>query len=599
MVLVLAGVLLLAFLSSHDLWAPDEPYFAEGAREMVADGRWLVPHVNGVLTTDKPPLFFWLVAILSLSLGAVSELSARLPSVLAAIGTLVLTVRLGRRFYGGRTAALAGAILATSFLFWQEARWCRIDSLLCFLIWAALSAFAAFRSGDLDGRRAGILFWLALGLAGLAKGPVGVMLPLGIAILTLIVDRQPRRWWSFAPLAGPAVFGLCAALWVVPASLWGPEGYSVWGAIREHVIDRGLHGMHHEQPFWYYARELPLMLLPWAALLPGALLIAWRRRSSSDRFLLVAALFVVVFFSLSTEKRNLYVLPAFPAFALLMARLVGFLYGWRDRSGGRATSISPRWVTIGQGAVGALLALAALALPAVALRLEGAPVGPLCLAAALLFAGGAGTLALALRSRPLESVVATAAGVALAYLATVAVVLPALDPVKSGRELAGIVKERTAASRAEGHELVAFRLGNLPRALAFYSGGIYARESRRTAVLAQHLAAAGEVFAVVNRSGLEELPGEILEGIAVLHTARLSRKNVLLISNRQPPSGRARRRGVGGFAPLAFLAGRQSGKKGVGSLRAGSGGTARSCADWREWWVRPGATPIEARRSGG
>ena len=76
-------------------------------------------------------------------------------------------------------------MLATTYLFWDKARWRQIDSLLCLLIWVALSAFEAFRAGDPDGRRAGLLFWLAAALAVLAKGPVGLLLPLGIALVVL------------------------------------------------------------------------------------------------------------------------------------------------------------------------------------------------------------------------------------------------------------------------------------------------------------------------------------------------------------------------------------------------------------------------------
>lgn len=84
-VLLAATVLFLWQLGEHDLWAPDEPYFAEGAREMVVDGRWTVPHVNGKVSPDKPPLFFWLIALFSLPLGTVTSFTARLPSALAAL----------------------------------------------------------------------------------------------------------------------------------------------------------------------------------------------------------------------------------------------------------------------------------------------------------------------------------------------------------------------------------------------------------------------------------------------------------------------------------------------------------------------------------
>ena len=86
MAVVSAAILGAWNLGAYDLWAPDEPYFGEGAREMVVDGQWAVPHVNGVVTSDKPPLFFWLIAVFSLPFGAVSSFTARLPSLLAGIG---------------------------------------------------------------------------------------------------------------------------------------------------------------------------------------------------------------------------------------------------------------------------------------------------------------------------------------------------------------------------------------------------------------------------------------------------------------------------------------------------------------------------------
>jgi len=128
-VLLLALVLAVWNVWGYDLWAPDEPYFGEGAREMVVDGEWAVPHVVGAVTTDKPPLFFWLIALLSLPAGAVSSLTARLPSVLAAVGTVALTMRLARRM--GGEGALAGVVLSVTYLFWDKARTAQIDALLC------------------------------------------------------------------------------------------------------------------------------------------------------------------------------------------------------------------------------------------------------------------------------------------------------------------------------------------------------------------------------------------------------------------------------------------------------------------------------------
>lgn len=531
-VLVLAAVLFFWFLGAHDLWAPDEPFFGEGAREMLVDGQWLVTHVNGVVNSHKPPLFFWLIAIFSIPLGAVTEFTARLPSVLAALGTLALVMRLGRRWFGPKTAALAGLLLATTYMFWDKARWSQIDSLLCLLIWVALSAFEAWRSGEADGRRAGALFWCAAALAVLAKGPVGLILPLGIVIIVLAVERELGALRRFAPLVGPLVFVLVAGSWAVAATLWGPADYSVIGALREHFVERGMHGMHHLRPFWYYAERLPLSLLPWTALLPGALVLAWRnrRRSAGLRLALVAAVFVVVFFSISTEKRDLYVLPALPAIALMMAAMVAEVSGWRDELGDSAV-VHRRWVTTGQGIVGGLFTLVALAAPFLGDRVEVLPGWMVMILSGLLLATGAVTLATAVRGRALASVVVTAAGMAVLYLTATALVYPAMEPRKSARSFALQIKEATVDSRAAGNRVMAWRAGNIPTAIAFYSDGLYTVETEDPEELARHLRQDDLVYAVVLASDLEEVPADALEGISVVAEARLSRRDLWLIAN--------------------------------------------------------------------
>ena len=534
LVLILAAVIFLWFLGAHDLWAPDEPFFGEGAREMLIDGQWLVTHVNGVVNSHKPPLFFWLIALFSLPLGAVTEFTARLPSALAALGTLVLVMRLGRRWFGPRTAALAGSLLATSYMFWDKARWSQIDSLLCFLIWVALSAFADWRSGDAGGRRAGALFWCAAALAVLAKGPVGLLLPLGIVIVFLAVERDYGSLRRFAPFLGPVVFVLVTGSWAMAATLWGPADYSVIGALREHFVERGMHGMHHVQPFWYYSERLPLSLLPWTGLLPGALVVAWRNRRHSEglRLSMVAAVFVVVFFSISTEKRDLYVLPAFPAIALMMAVLVGRISGWREGFEGAATP-NRKWVTVGQAIIGGLFTLVAVAVPFVSGRVEYLPGWMVYLLGAVLLVTGVAVLATAMRGRALDSVVATAGGMAVLYLLATAFVYPAMGPRKSSRTFALETKKITAESRAEGHRVVAWRAGNIPTAVAFYSDGLYTVETDDVDVLARHLRQDALIYAIVRMDQIDEVPADARDGLTVLHEQRLSRKDLAVVANRR------------------------------------------------------------------
>ncbi len=534
--LVLLAVVLFCWnLWGYDLWAPNEPFFGEGAREMIADGKWLVPHINGELNTHKPPVFFWLIALLSTPLGAVSSFTARLPSVLAALGSLLLTLRLGRRTSGRRTAVLAGAILLTTHMFWDKARSAQIDALLSFLVLVAVSAFEAWRAGDLNGRRAGIVFWLAAAVATLAKGPVGVAVPLGIALVTLAFDRKLGSWRDFAPLSGPLVFVAVTGLWAAAASLWG--GYSLGGALQEHVVDRAIHGMHHAQPFWYYLKVLPAVMVPWSFLLPGALIYAWRRRRADDRLLLVAGLFVVVFFSIPTEKRDLYILPAAPFFALLMARLVAAVAGWQQRSadsepaspGASIEAPGHRWVTVPQGIMAAVLLLAAVAAPIAAPRFGDELRVPAFALAAALGLGALGALQAAVRGLALRSVQWSGAALAAGMLVAVSFIYPPLNPSKSGRELATIMRAETAESRAAGRPVLALGLINVLHSVNFYSDGVYLQEVDDPEEVVAALSSGDVTHVLVNEKLLPPLPVDLQAKMHVVYSTRLSRKNLQLL----------------------------------------------------------------------
>jgi len=519
-----AAVLALWGVWGYDLWAPDEPYFGEGAREMIADGQWAVPHVNGEVTTDKPPLFFWLIALFSLPFGKVLSLTARLPSVLASLGTVWMTMRLGRRLAGDTAGALSGIVLMTTYLFWDKARTAQIDALLSCLILVALSAFEAFRAGDADGRRAGLLFWTAAGLAVLAKGPVGVLIPVGIALTVLAFDRDLGAWKRFAPWTGPLVFIVIVASWMAFATLGGHGAYSVWGAFEKHVLNRAIHGMHHKQPPWYYLTVLPAQLLPWSALVPGALVYAWRRRGdANDRFLLVHALFVCVFFSIWTEKRDLYVLPAYPAFALLLSRM---LVAAEDGAG----RLDMRWISFPFVMTGVLLLLTSIALPIAVARAVPA-LGVPWLPTSLALAGsGIATLVAVLRRRPAVTARTLAIGMGLVYLATVTWVYPRFDAIKSARAVGVRLREVAGPAKDGGAEIVAAGLGNVVQGIAFYSDGVYTRVLDDPGALAAQLADDRTTYAVLDSESFANLPEAVRARLTVSGRFEMSRLEVLIVA---------------------------------------------------------------------
>jgi 4-amino-4-deoxy-L-arabinose transferase-like glycosyltransferase len=326
--LALALVLVATGIGLRDPWPADEPRFALVARDMVATGDWLLPRVGGQPYADKPPLFFWLIA-LGLTLTHSLRAAFLLPSFLAAFGCVVLVYDLGRRLWN-REAGFAGALalLFTVQFVWQ-ARQAQIDATLCF--WTTLSLYGLLRHLLLGPSwRWYTIGWAAAGLGVITKG-VGFLPLLVLVPFAILRDAkwQPRkapgggaRW-----LLGPIAFLLAVSIWLVPM-LIAANNDPALAAYRDEIlfnqtVKRYGNAWHHREPFWYFLVDvIPALWLPLTLLVPW-LFSHWRNalRSYDLRIALLASwiVLVVLFFTLSTGKRGVYVLPAVPACALLCA----------------------------------------------------------------------------------------------------------------------------------------------------------------------------------------------------------------------------------------------------------------------------------------
>jgi 4-amino-4-deoxy-L-arabinose transferase-like glycosyltransferase len=324
----LALLLIATGIGLRDPWPPDEPRFALVARDMIATGDWLLPRVAGEAYADKPPLFFWLLAS-GLATTHSLRIAFLLPSFLAALGCVALVHDLGRRLWN-REAGLAGALalLFTVQFVWQ-ARQAQIDATLCF--WTTLSLYGLLRHLLLGPSwRWYTIGWAAAGLGVITKG-VG-FLPL-LILVPFAVLRDPRwqpqkaseggaRW-----LLGPLAFLAAISIWLVPMLIAASDNPTL-AAYRDEIlfaqtIERYGNAWHHRRPSWYFLVEvIPALWLPLTLLVPW-LFVHWRDalRSFDLRIALLASwvVLVVLFFSFSTGKRGVYVLPAVPALALLCA----------------------------------------------------------------------------------------------------------------------------------------------------------------------------------------------------------------------------------------------------------------------------------------
>src|SRR5262245_25287871 len=354
---LLAAVLFFARLGELPLIDPDEGRNAEVAREMAESGAWVVPVYNAIPYLDKPALYFRAVA---LSFGAFgrSETTARLPSALSAAALVVMMFAFCRREYGKRAAALAVAVLATTPLVLGFGRLVIFDMPLALFTSGAILAGYLAEQGDGGARRR----WLLVGaassaIATLIKGPVGFLVPGAVLAALSLVERRPRAILRMLAPLNLLVFLAIALPWFAALAYGHPE-YVHYGLVEETLHRYLTTRFRRTEPIYYYAPILLVALYPWSALLPEAVVTAWRSRTRwtrTDRFFIVWAVMVVLFFSSSQSKRPGYILPGVIALAVLIGRLF-------DRALAEPTGRTSRLILRGTVGVAILSAGAAGAL---------------------------------------------------------------------------------------------------------------------------------------------------------------------------------------------------------------------------------------------
>jgi len=426
---VVAAALFLTGLGAAPFVDPPEGVHAAVALEMARTGDWITPRLDGVRYFDKPPLLYWLMAAGFAALG-VSEWMARLPSALSAVGVAVVTAWIGVRLGGARLGLLSGLMVAANLELFVFARLVKPDLLFVLFITVALAAFV--EAYGTDRRGAVLVFYASLGATVLAKDLLGAVGPLAVVALffALTGEREVRARWL--PWRGLAVLAAVAVPWYAAMEAASP-GFLWYTVVDNHVLNVLQQRVFPDEDVPLSAVEFlavtAIGFLPWTLALPWAV---WRGLrgpwdTAERRVWLLLALWTAVvlgLFTLSPFKLPHYGLPAFPAMALLVAKL------WSDAVDGDAPAPAARALVL--PALVALIALAlaawlawqgqlrlpAGALPAadvaarnLAARGQEAPfataadLGPIFGGLALIFAAGAaGLAATVVMGRPLVAV---------------------------------------------------------------------------------------------------------------------------------------------------------------------------------------------------
>jgi len=461
LILLLAtAAILFINLGGWDLWNPDEPRYAEVAREMVKTGNYIVPHINGEIYPDKPPLFFWIVALCSKPFGDVSAATARFPSALATLGVLLLTFLIGRKLYNPAVGFFAGLILITTTqFFWLSLR-ANIDVTLT--LWTTLAIYL-FYCGYTREQGKNICYLLAyffMGLATITKGPVGFFIPLITLVLFLITQKQYRQLKEIKLIPGFLIILAIAALWLVPACITGGNEYTQ-NILFKQTFGRAVDSYSHKQPFYYYLVNFPADFNPWTIFIPSAIILFWRKKKQGETlnitFPLVWFAGTFIFFSLVSGKRNLYLLPLYPAAALLMARFWYDVIEVAKEQPAKLITI-PFYILFGALTLGSLGFSAVLALEnktslmsKFEIDLSNVPLYPMII---LFLAGGVtGLVLLKNKARAVFPFALVAVIMLAGFFFSVVSFLPAINTFKSGKPFC----ERIAKIVKPADKLVTFR----------------------------------------------------------------------------------------------------------------------------------------------
>jgi 4-amino-4-deoxy-L-arabinose transferase-like glycosyltransferase len=314
-----------ALIEQRTLWDPDEARYAEIPREMVASGDWVTPRLNDLLYFEKPPLQYWATA-LAFELFGQHNWSARLWSALTGLAGVFVAFYAGRRLYSHQVGLYAAIMLASSLLYFALAHLNTLDMGLAFFTEVVIFALALGLRAESPPAQARIwlgVSWIAAALAVLSKGLIGIVLPVGALVCYSLFYRNGSIWKKLFPMMGGVLFLLVTAPWFVAVSRVNPD-FAQFFFVHEHFTRFTTTEHHRVQPWWFFLPVLALGALPWAAPMACGLWRGFRSRAQSafdpTRFFAIWAVVVVAFFSASGSKLMPYILPVFPALALLGAR---------------------------------------------------------------------------------------------------------------------------------------------------------------------------------------------------------------------------------------------------------------------------------------
>ncbi len=505
---------------------------------MLDRGDWILMHLNGGVYGDKPPLFFWLIALSSYLWQGFTSFSVRFPSAVFGTLTVLLTFFLGKRLYSPRTGFFSGLILATSLHFVYLSTRANIDvtltffttvSFLCFFLWYQERTEEGVHHGRTTRNLFIFGFYVSMAFATLAKGPIGLVFPLLASLLFLLIRKEYGEMKRMKLLPGIFLFLAIVLAWYLPAVSLGGRAYVEENLFR-HTTEAYSTGWTHPHPLYYYLYSFPMSFMPWTFCLPAAIVYGCSKTMIGKRkefhFLSVWCLVIFVFFSLSRSKRALYLLPLYPAASLMVGKF------WSDFISGPLDSFKRGWIMLPlYGLIGVGL-VAGVAGPWV-VSVKFTPYLSYSFPLALLLVGCSLTMLIFLRLKNYRVVLLLLIGMMLAgYFYTFRVIFPLANTQMSAR----FISEEVTSRMLPGDKLVIYGgLGIDP--YNYYTGVVpITRFFDREAFL-DFIRSSERVFCILEFSDYSQLfSGGTEPKVQLIARRRVRNDDVVLITNHPPSS---------------------------------------------------------------
>lgn len=474
--LVLLAVLTLAIvpyflaLGASSLWDSNEAFYAETPRRMIESGDYISPEFNYQPRFNKPPLSYWAVA-LSYKIFGVSEWAARLPVAVGAIVMIITAFVLGRAVFSVEAGLYAAIALAISPRILMFSRRIIIDVYLAMFMSLTLLFFLLAEKHPEKRRLYLALMYGSAGLGALTKGPVAVALPAAAFLIYLLVNRNLSRLREMMLPAGALIIAAIVVPWY-----WAVYLEHGWGYIESFILRDNI--SRYTEPVWgprrgvfFYLPVLAGDMFPWSVFLITSLWINVREKflpllralfagkkagsgadeekplkaaeSNLSLLLWIWIAVIVVFFSLSRNKEDLYILPVFAAAAAIAGHLLA-----RMSEGDQSKSSSVRWATL---VLGALISLIGAAVIYLFVYTEAPPLAGTRAIGVALVAGGIIAAVLTISRKQFAAVLATAVAVIALNYIFVLRTLPDFERYKPARAFSNVIRSQASADALAGY----------------------------------------------------------------------------------------------------------------------------------------------------